>query len=66
MISQNEREQYAVIAECYRRCRRENDRLREILKIVSPEIMRFDREDQEVFSLVKKNRQQKEVSSDEE
>lgn len=52
-------EEYAksrVVAELYRRQRRENERLRAALGQMTEERATFDREDREAFALVKMNR----------
>lgn len=57
MSMQSEHEKYLVISECYRRSRREIDKLKEALGRQSEASREFDRENQDVFSLVQKNRQ---------
>lgn len=59
---QNDREKYLVIAECYRKSRREIDKLKEALGKQSEASREFDRENQDVFDLVKKNRQRIAIS----
>lgn len=54
---QNDFEKYLVIVECYRQSRREIDKLKEALGKPSEASRKFDRENQDVFDLVKKNRQ---------
>lgn len=52
-------EQYIVMAEMHRRCRRENDRLREHLGLRTEAAREFARQDAEVFALVRQNRQRR-------
>lgn len=46
-----------IVAEIYRRQRRENERLKEALGIRKKENQQFDRENEDVFALVRFNRQ---------
>ena len=54
-------EQYIVMAEMHRRCRRENDRLREKLRLTTEASREFARQDAEVFALVQGNRERRYV-----
>lgn len=46
-----------ALAEIYRRSRRENDRLKEALGQQTEASRQFDRENEDVFALVRANRQ---------
>lgn len=65
MNGQSDKEKYLVIAECYRKSRREIDRLKEELGKQTQASKEFDMEDQAVFSLVRKNRQRLQISEQE-
>lgn len=45
-----------IVAEIYRRQRRENERLKTALGIRTEEAKQFDLENEDVFALVRKNR----------
>lgn len=59
MNGESQMEQYIVMAEMHRRCRRENDRLREQLGLRTEAAREFARQDAEVFALVRQNRQRR-------
>lgn len=66
MNMKTDKEKYITMAECYNRSRREVDRLKEALGKESQASREFDRENEDVFSLVRKNHRRPQENNNEE
>lgn len=56
-MNANDFANYRALAEVCRRCRRENDRLKQMLGMQTQSSREFDRENEDVFALVRMNRE---------